>query len=404
MGSFYKIQDYLEAFGVSSWVPDFMILVGGITLSALEFVIGVLLLFGIRKGPATSLVLLFMLFMTPLTLYLAIADPVEDCGCFGDVWVLTNWQTFWKNVVLLAAAIVIYKWKDHIFSFVSEKSEWLISLYSIIFIVVLSLFCLRYLPILDFRPYKIGSNIPKEMSMPEGAKPSIYETVFILEKEGKKQQFTLENYPDSTWNFVDAKTVLKQRGYEPAIRDFSIIEQETGEDITQEVLSNKNYTFLLIAHRLEVASDSNIDLINEIYDYSIEHEYAFFCLTASPDYQIEEWRDRSGAEYPFGLVDDITLKTIVRSNPGLVLIKEGTILNKWSNNNLPDEYDLDNALEYIPLGKQKETSDGRTIAYSFLWFVLPLLFVSGLDILLVKRERRILKRLAEKKKKEEELN
>lgn len=404
MGSFYKIQDYLEAFGMLSWVPSFMILIGGITLSALEFVIGVLLLFGIRKGPATSFALLLMAFMTPLTLYLAIADPVSDCGCFGDAWVLTNWQTFWKNVVLLTAAIIIKRRKEDIIRFVSEKSEWLISLYSIVFIILVSFYCLRYLPILDFRPYRIGTNIPEGMVIPEGAKAPVYETVFILEKDGEKKQFTLDNYPDSTWNFVDAVTVLKEKGYEPAVRDFSIIEQETGEDITQKVLSQKSYTFLLIAHRLEEANDSNIDLINEIYDYSLEHGYSFLCLTASADYQIEQWRDRSGAEYPFGLMDDITLKTMIRSNPGLMLLKEGTILNKWSNSRLPDEYDLNNALEYIPLGQQKDTNDNRTIGYSFLWFVLPLLFVSGVDALLVKNEKRGLRQLAMKseKKKEEE--
>lgn len=388
LGFTYKIQDYLQAFGLLQWIPSFLPLVAAVTLSALEFVIGVLLFFGISKKQSTGLALMFMLFMTPLTLYLAIANPVSDCGCFGDAWILTNWQTFWKNVVLLIAAFSVFLWKKNIIRFISSKSEWLISLYTIVFIVVLSLYCLNKLPILDFRPYKIGNNIWNEMNIPEGAERSEYETVFILEKDGRKQEFTLENYPDSTWIFKEAKTVLRKKGYEPPIAEFSMLSLETGEYIENEVLTDDNYNFLLVAHRIETADDSEIDLINEIYDYSVEHGYGFYCLTSSPDTEIEQWKDKTGAEYPFCLMDDITLKTIIRSNPGLLLMKGGTILNKWDDSSLPDEYALTNSLDKIPLGKQKEGGDLRTIFYVLLWFVLPLLFVLALDILIIKRNEK----------------
>jgi len=389
LGSTYKIKDYLEAFGILSWLPSFFPLVGAIALSTLEFVLGVMMFFGIRKGTTTSLTLLFMCFMTPLTLYLAIDNPVSDCGCFGDAWVLTNWETFGKNIILLMAAIVTFKWRYLIIRFVSPKSEWLISLYTLIYIVVLSIYCLARLPILDFRPYQIGVNIPKGMSIPGNAKPSIYESVFILEKNGEKKEFTLDNYPDSTWRFIDARTVLRQKGYEPPIKDFSMMSLETGDDITSEILSDKNYTFLLVAHRIEEADDSNIDLINEIYDYSVEHGYAFYCLTSSPDYEIEQWKDKTGAEYPFCLMDDITLKTIVRSNPGLVLIKEGTILNKWNSRKLPDEYVLTDSLDKLELGKVQAPSNLHIIGLVLLWFIIPLLLVLGLDVFLVKRSARL---------------
>lgn len=389
LGSMYKIQDYLEAFGIISWLPSFFPLLGAVGLSTLEFVLGVMMFFGIRKGTSTSLSLLFMCFMTPLTLYLAIANPVSDCGCFGDAWVLTNWQTFGKNVILLLAAFVSFKWRYLIIRFVSPKSEWLVSLYTVIFIIAVSIYCLVRLPILDFRPYEVGNNIREGMSIPANAKKSVYETVFVLKKNGEKREFALDNYPDSTWTFVEARTVLIEKGYEPPVKDFSMLSLDTGDDITSEVLANKNYTFLLIAHRIEEADDSNIDLINEIYDYSIENGYAFYCLTSSPDYEIEQWKDKTGAEYPFCLMDDITLKTIIRANPGLVLIKDGTILSKWNGRKLPDEYVLTDSLDHLELGKVQVSNDLHTVGLVLLWFILPLLMVLGLDVFLVKRSARL---------------
>lgn len=389
LGSQYKIQDYLAAFGMASWFPAFLPLLGGIILSAIEFATGVFLLFGIRKNFSTTMALIFMLFMTPLTLYLAIFNPVSDCGCFGDAWVLTNWETFGKNVILLIAAISVFKWKKTLIRFITLKMEWLVSLYTVLFVFALSFYCLDRLPVLDFRPYKIGNNILDGMSIPEGAKPSVYESIFILEKNGQKKEFTLENYPDSTWKFIDTRTTLKEKGYEPPIHDFSMVELSTGNDITQDVLTDMGYTFLLVAHRIEEADDSNIDLINEIYDYAVEHKYGFYCLTSSPEELIELWKDKTGAEYPFCQMDDITLKTIIRSNPGLMLIKNGKILNKWSDEELPDEYVLTDKLEKLPLGQQKVKSDTHTIGYVFLWFFIPLLLVMGIDILVVRRlERR----------------
>ena len=371
-----------------------------IVLSALEFSVGVFLFFGIRRRFATTLALLLMIVMTPLTLYLALANPVSDCGCFGDAWVLTNWETFGKNVVLFIAAVSVFKGGKQIIRFITAKMAWMVSMYTFFFVFVLSFYCLDNLPILDFRPYKIGKNILEGMTMPEGAKPSVYESIFILEKNGEKKEFTLDNYPDSTWTFVDTRTILKEKGYEPAIHDFSMIDLNTGEDITDDVLTDIGYTFLLVAHRIEEADDSNIDLINEIYDYSVEHGYKFYCLTSSPEEQIELWKDKTGAEYPFCQMDDITLKTMVRSNPGLILIKNGTILNKWSDEDIPDEYVLTDKLENLPLGKQKVSSDTHTVGYVFLWFVIPLLLVLGVDVLVVRRRER---KNAKRKQQEEEM-
>lgn len=385
LGSYYKIQDYVTAFGIAEWIPAFVLLLFGIILASLEFSIGIFLFLGIRRLISSLLAMLLMIVMTPLTFYLAIANPVSDCGCFGDAWVLTNWQTFGKNVVLLAVAIIVFRQYKLIVRFITAKMEWLVSMYTLFFVFVLSFYCLANLPILDFRPYKIGTDIKAGMEIPEDAKPSVFETYFILEKDGKQKEFTLDNYPDSTWTFVEARTVLKEKGYEPPIHDFSLIELSTGEDITDSVLAYKGYTFLLVAHRIEEADDGNIDLINEIYDYSVEHGYEFYALTSSSEEAIEEWCDQTGAEYPFCQVDDITLKTIIRSNPGLLLLKDGIILNKWADNQIPDEYALTDALDKLELGKQKPVNEWHTIGYVLLWFVIPLLLVIAVDILVVKR-------------------
>jgi hypothetical protein len=386
LGFFYKIRDYLIAFGMSSWFPSYFPILFAVVLSVIEFAVGIFFLFGIRKHFAATLALLLMIAMTPLTLYLAIANPVADCGCFGDAWILSNWETFYKNVILLIAAITTFCGRRHIISFVTPKIEWVVSIYTFLFIFILSLYCLLNLPIIDFRPYKIGKNIKEGMEIPPDAKPTVFENRFVLEKNGKRQEFTLNNYPDSTWTFIETKTIEKEKGYEPPIHDFAIIEMTNGVDITDSILTSNGYTFLLVLHQLEHADDSHIDLINELYDYSVEHGYGFYALTSSSKKQVELWRDKSGAEYPFCQMDDITLKTMIRSNPGLILIRKGTVLNKWSDNDLPDEYVLTDRLEKLPLGKQQEVSDRKTVAYVCFWFFIPLAVVVILDILIVRRK------------------
>lgn len=210
LGFQYKIQDYLTAFGMASWFPSFFPLLGGIILSAVEF-LSVSPYFCYQKNIGYFVGFDADDFMTPLTLYLAIFDPVSDCGCFGDAWVLTNWETFGKNIVLLFAAMMAFRHRRMLVRFISVKMEWLVSLYTLFFVFTLSFYCLDRLPVLDFRPYKIGKNILEGMTMPEGAKPSVYESIFILEKNGEKKEFTLDNYPDSTWTFVDTRTILKEK-------------------------------------------------------------------------------------------------------------------------------------------------------------------------------------------------
>ncbi len=388
LGTSYKIQDYLTAFGLSQLVPDMVPIALSVALAVLEFGVGVHLMLGIKRRATTRLALLIMIVMTPLTFYLALTNPISDCGCFGDALVLTNWQTFGKNVVLLICAIIVFITPWNMVRFLTKKMEWTLSNYSVVFAFALAIYCLATLPIIDFRPYRIGNNIREGMEIPEGAKPTIFDTRFVMEKDGVKQTFTIDNYPDSTWTFVSAETVVVEKGYEPPIHDFVMEEVETGDDITDDVLDDPGYTFLLVMHRTEEANEGNIDLINELYEYSKEHEYKFYALSSSSAEAIELWRDRTGAEYPFCIMDDITLKTIVRSNPGLVLIREGVILNKWCDSQIPDEFELTAPLEELPLGQTKEVNDLKTMGWVCVWFLVPLALIVLIDRIFNKKNNK----------------
>jgi triosephosphate isomerase len=157
------------------------------------------------------------------------------------------------------------------------------------------------------------------------------------------------------------------------------VQKSDGEDITAQVLSQQGYTFLLIAPHLEQADDSQLDLINQLYEYAQEHGYPFYCLTASGDQGINRWREMTGAEYPFCQTDETTLKTIIRSNPGMLLLKDGTIIRKWSHNRLPDEYQLSDRLEQLEIGQMpKDTVPGKILTI-IVWFILPLFVLTVAD-------------------------
>ena len=386
-GTQYKIQDYLEAFGMQSLFPSFVPLLFAIGMGILEFMIGVFFFFGIRRILASYLSFILMVIYTPLTLYIALKNPVSDCGCFGDALILTNWETFFKNIILLACAILVFRYKLLIFRLVGDKLDWLVGLYSLLFAIILTSYCLYYLPILDFRPYKVGTNIPAAMTIPSGKQPDVLDTRFIMKKGGVTKEFSVDNYPDSTWTYVDRRTIVVKKGYHPPISDFTMENVDTGEDISQTVLADTGYTFLMVAPRIEKADESHIDVMNSLYDYCSEHAYHFYALTSSSDDQIEDWRDRTGAEYPFCHMDEITLKTIVRSNPGFLLLKKGTVLNKWSGNELFDASDLNGKLEQTPIGKLSPRNNWHSLEMVLLWFFVPLILISLIDLALPEKKR-----------------
>ena len=372
LGTLYKLKDYAAAMSLNGLLPDWVLVGVAIALGALEFALGVFMLFAVRRHVVSRIMLAFMAAMTVLTLWIFVADPVKDCGCFGDALKLTNGETLLKNIVLIACAALVAWRPVDMARFISRSNQWIVRYYTVAYIVITSVYCLYTLPIFDFRPYHVGMNIKQGMEIPEGAEQPEFESTFLLRKNGETREFTLDNYPDSTWEYVDTRTVQTKKGYEPPIHDFALTSCDTGEDITEQVLTKKGYTFLLVSPRLAVADDSNFGDIDQIYEYAEENGADFYCVTASANDEIERWRDLTGAEYQFCNADETTLKTMIRSNPGLMLLKDGTIIGKWSHNALPQTDDLTAPLQQLTIGKAQNDSTTERLLIVLLTFFLPL--------------------------------
>jgi len=354
VGGALQIRDYLTAFGLNhfSWMENIL----SFNLSSIEFTLGICLLLAVYRRLTTLCVLLFMCFMTPLTLYLALYNPISDCGCFGHAIILSNWATFFKNIPLLAASICTYIYCKRLTSFFSFKTYWFVVLFTYFFCMTFCYQNYTRLPIKDFLPYKVGLNITKLMEIPEDAPQD--EFIFIYEKEGVKKEFKFEDIPmdDSSWVYVDKKLI--KEGFIPVVSSFELYNKNQ-DNIADMVLTHPQLTFLLIMPDIKEADDIHIDNINNVYDNAVEAKLPFYGVTASAEADIEEWRENTGADYPFLTADDVLLKSMIRSNPGLVVLKNGTILAKWHHNDIPGEdklMDVITKLDDTPINEDDLTA------------------------------------------------
>ncbi len=338
-GTQYKVEDYGSALGISSLMPDGVPLVLACALAVTEFLVGIYLLFGIRRRLASTVSICFLLVMTPLTLWLALKNPVSDCGCFGDALVLTNWQSFAKNVVLLILSILALRYYKLMPHFVAKKYQWMLTLCAFVFAVLFASYNLWRLPVVDFRPYHVGADI-RTAWLEDQQSHGQFVTTFIMEKDGERREFALEDYPDSTWTFIDSKTVEVEASKRTGVGDLFIQDAVTGEDLTDQILSNEGYTFLLISPYLEKADDGVMGELLELHDFSQEAGCDFYCLTSSSEENIAAWADMTGAEYPFCHADAVVLKTMIRSNPGLMLLHDGKVVGKWPSTALPQPNEI----------------------------------------------------------------
>lgn len=329
LGVQYKIEDYLAALNLSALQPLAFGL--GLVLFAVEFVIGCNFLFSIRMRETSFVALLFMCVMTPITLWIALENPVTDCGCFGDAIILSNWATFWKNIALLAAVMtVIFLRRKVNHNWLSGFPSWTLTATFFIVPLILAIYGLHQLPIIDFRPYKIGNNITELMTIPPDAPRGESRTTLIYEKNGEEREFTLQNYPagDTTWHFVDQKTVQISEGYVPPIHDF-VITDAMGDDITDIILESNDTLYLVIMYDLQKTCRDEIEQLTKLQKKAENNGQKFFAVTSSGNAEIEKFSTETGTKFPFCTADPIMLKTVVRANPGVVVLKHGTILDKF---------------------------------------------------------------------------
>ena len=375
LGSNYKFIDYFNAFGTPFLIPFALYL--AILLSTTEFLIGISLLFNVKIKIGAWAVLFFMSFFTILTFILALFNPVSDCGCFGDALILTNWQTFFKNLILIVPTIIIFIDRKKFTTKYSNIEQWSIASFFMLLMFYISIYSYKHLPIIDFRPYNIGTYIPDKMIIPENAPQDEYKTLLYYKKDGKTKEFTLKNIPDSSWTWVNTKNILLKQGYHPPIHDFTITTID-GEDVTDLILNSDDYYFLLIAYNLETTNTKYQNKINDFADYCEENNYKFICVTSATNKQIEDFQQKTKAQYDFYTADEITLKTIVRANPGLVLLKHGIIIDKWHFNNIPEVKHLNNKFIGTTLTKYKNQKDNLLIISLILASLLLLCFYDKL--------------------------
>jgi hypothetical protein len=343
LGSAYKFGDYFIAFRMEFLEP--LALPLGIFLSAFELVLGISLILGYRRKVLFVVLMWFMSFFTLLTLVLALFNPVSDCGCFGDALILTNWETFFKNLILMVFVLVLYLSRKTDSASPKVLREWLVILGLFVSVSFFSYWNYRHLPLMDFRPYDVGTLIREEMEIPEGAPMDEYQTTLIYRNRlsGQTSSFTLEDYPKDTlkWEFVDSESRLVKRGYEPPIHDFAILDPE-GYDLVESILADKDYSMLLLSYDLNTADrEALIDAGEWAQLELFASDFSFYAVTAATSADVESVRAELGLGYAFLAGDEIMLKTIVRSNPGFMLIKNGIILGKWAFRDLPGLEELD---------------------------------------------------------------
>lgn len=342
LGSDYKFTDYFNAFGMG-WM-NATTLFFSFALSLVEFLIGIALLFNLWVSRMAWGSLLFMAFFTPLTLVLALTNPVSDCGCFGDAMILTNWQTFWKNIILLLLAIMIFMYRKEYKSSLPLVGQFSFLALAGAGMLCLSVYCYRHLPVLDFRPYAVGKNITEGMRLPEGAEPDQYEVTLKYKNKqtGEVQSFTEENYPwqdTLNWEYESSSERLVKKGYITPIHDL-VIEHPMLGNITEEILEDDNHTILAVAYNLTQSDVQYQPAINRLAEYAQEKGIRFYGLTSSSERDIETYKKRYHVPYEFCTADEIQLKTMIRSNPGVIILREGTILDKWAGKDVPDVKEL----------------------------------------------------------------
>ena len=385
IGFAYKIEDYLIAFELIPFIP--LALTFAVVLILVELLLGIFILLGLYRKLSAAVGVLFMAVMTPMTLYIALKNPVADCGCFGDALVISNWHTFYKNIVLVLLALLLLVFHKRIKPLYANKSRGLVVVFVFLFSLLFCLYNILYLPIIDFRPYKVGVSIAEQMES-DVSKGDVYENTYVYERDGVEQEFAEDNFPweDSTWTFVDFKSTLIKEGEQPLIDEFYITAYDKedagrfvkGRDITEDILANEVVLFV-VSISLDDASIKGMKQIIELAEYAADNDIEMLVATSSGAAAIEQWhREWGNPKMAYGMMDELTLKTIVRSNPGLLLLNEGAIVGKWSSRRLPSQLRVEGMVAKIEAREKSLPINNNSTASLLIIcaiFVIPLLAI-----------------------------
>jgi uncharacterized membrane protein YphA (DoxX/SURF4 family) len=347
LGFSYKLEEYFEIFQKEFPFPKFLFLdwtVFGQYAEAMsmficifEIMVGVALLIGAYSKLNSWLLLLMMIFFTILTAYSAITHKVTDCGCFGDAIKFTPFGSFMKDVVLTILSVIIFIGQKHIKSIFNNKTiESLVVFVALIVTTFFTFYTYMFLPRIDFLPYKIGNNIVEQMTIPAGALQDSVEMVFIYEKDGKQMEIGMNEIGkiDSTYKYIDRKDKLIRAGYIPPIHDFKLYDSG-GIEFTDSLLKGNDFKLILVQKNI---SDSRKNLEPQIAQLANDWQHTgkqFWALTASPLNEVEIYRHQNQLAFPYYNMDATPLKSMVRSNPGLILMKGNVVVKKWGAYNLP---------------------------------------------------------------------
>ena len=331
VGSMYKLQEYTSVLAVDM-ISDDWLLFFSIVQAAIEFLVGVFLFMGVYRKFMAALSFFIMLFFTLFAMFVTIDSTVEDCGCFGDAFALSNSGTLIKNIILLTlSAVVLYGSRRFVWC-ITSVSRWMVAIFSFFYIATVEGVSLSALPVLDFRPYAVGNNLREMID----DVPEVYELRHVYSKDGVTQEFVGDSLPDNSWTLVDTYSQLVSEGKQSLISDFAIIDWNTDEDIARGLLADTGYVCIVAIEFVDKAEVSRVDKINDLYDYCAEKGVPFFAATASSEDEILLWRRRTGAEYPIYWADNMMLRTMVRSNPGVLLLRDGVVAAKWDAAGIPD--------------------------------------------------------------------
>lgn len=381
-GTIYKINDYLAVMQLDIW-PN-LVLVGAFALCAMEFLCGVFILLGCFRRSVSYLCVCIMAFMLPLTLWIAMSNPVADCGCFGDAIKISNWATFWKNIVLTIGIIWLAIYNKRCHWVVTPALQWLAFLSSGMFIATVELFGYSSQPLLDFRPYQIGMSLVEENSSPNDS-PSY---VYIYEKDGERKEFTIDDElpdEDSGWTFVYRKEIPNEKQDDSSFtsdRNLRIWSKDGEEDVTEEAVSQSGKELIIMMPDLSLVSPATTWKLNSLYEWSIKNDVEMAAVVSGSPEQIAIWEDLSMASYPIYTADDTQIKSVVRGNPGVVYLVDGVV--EWKSTlsaiNIDDFLSPDTSHDAANFGMDNPRIL-RNISYTYLTVIAVLIIMSFLPYL-----------------------